>query len=39
MGEGGLFPTNDHAGFGGMRVLPFRLTRCILAQAGHRSEM
>jgi hypothetical protein len=25
-------------GVGGMRVLPFRLTRCILAHAGHRSE-
>ena len=32
----------EGAGFsqcrGGMRVLPLRLTRCILAQAGHRSE-
>ena len=31
--------STDGRTVGGMSVLPFRLTRCILAQAGHRSEM
>ena len=29
----------SNRGVGGIKVLPLRLTRCILAQAGHRSEM
>jgi hypothetical protein len=35
--DAGLF-SSDSQCRGGMRVLPLRLTRCILAQAGHRSE-
>jgi hypothetical protein len=36
--DAGLF-SSDSQGRGSMRVLPARLMRCTLAQAGHRSEM
>ena len=43
--DGGVSPHHpedfaySNRGIGGIKVLPLRLTRCILAQAGHRSEM